>query len=216
MLWELLLQSFISLVAHPVKSRLLLCVCVWCTVCDGASLLSNSSGEAAILTYQCAYLGLFAEGLEDRTQARYPLWAAGKKKTMARQHIENGLHSDTTCPKQTEWVYHCYNWSSTPLNCHTEALDYKWCSPCYTGSYGCWRHNWKGNTWAFTSGSRERTTTLLASLILVMVRLQELQGLLGVCSHLLLHTTQRSKEDGCLSPNSGLLVLFSFTTCSAN
>ena len=99
-----------------------------------------------------------------------------------------------------------------PLHCHTEGLHYKWCLPCYTGSCSCWRHNWRGNTWVFI---RECTTTLLTSLV-VMVRLQELQGLLGVCSHLLLHTTQRSKVDGCLSPNSGLLALFSFTTCGTN
>lgn len=191
---------------------------VWCTVCNGASLLSNSSGKAAILTYQCAYLGLFAEGLEDRTQARYPLWAAGKKQWhnntlkmafILIQHAQNKtdrIYTATTEAPPPQLKLH-------PLHCHTEGLHYKWCLPCYTGSYSCWRHNWRGNTWVFI---RECTTTLLTSLVLVMVRLQELQGLLGVCSHLLLHTTQRSKVDGCLSPNSGLLALFSFTTCGTN
>lgn len=134
------------------------------------------------------------------------------EKTMAWQHIENGLHSDTTCPKQNWQNIPLLQLKLHPLHCHTGGLHYKWCLPCYTGSYSCWRHNWRGNTWVFI---RECTTTLLTSLV-VMVRLQELQGLLGVCSHLLLHTTQRSKVDGCLSPNSGLLALFSFTTCGTN
>lgn len=104
--------------------------------------------------------------------------------------------------------------------CHTtqfKLVTLRTPSPSHCG-FCSWWYDWRPGTWASSHSGREHPTMCpfssssswrLSLLTLAWLWLQELQGFLGICSHLLLHSA-RSKEDGkLLSP----LAAWNFPYC---